>query len=66
MFLYCERNPFPKTDATAFPRHFLVLWFTLTSKIKPKEEKKKKQFMLIGDIYLTLKCSFREDYRQLS
>lgn len=37
MFLYCERNP-PKTDATAFPRCFLVLWFTLASKIKPKEE----------------------------
>lgn len=58
MFLYCERNAFSKTGAAAFPRYFLILWFILASEIKPKEE---KQFMLIDDIYLILKCSFHWD-----
>ena len=38
MFLYCERNSVSETGATFFPRCFLVLWFILASKIKPKEE----------------------------
>lgn len=34
---------FLKLTLQLFPRYLLVLWFTLTSKIKPKEEKKKKR-----------------------
>lgn len=59
MFLYCVRNLVSKTGSTAIPRYFLILWFSLASKIKPEE--KEEQFMLIDDIYLILKCSYHQN-----
>lgn len=61
MFLYCVKNLFPKTGSTAIPRYCLILWFSLASKIKPKE--KEDRFMLIDDIYLIIKCSYHQNCR---